>query len=269
MIATGALSLGVHVGILQGLGVPFPGTPADAPVWQYISRDLLHALGLIWLARLIRQSLPGGVLQRWFVLLVLSTTLTESFRGTFMMGYCTDAYTYALVTALPRYLTAMMVAAMIAAMTPLLSTATRQFAAAAIIGAMSLYILRPVSAALAAPVLKALSFLARPEWCALPYDWDVLLPAYLSFAEPTIGAFAAVILAWKHIPGSTLRRIGSFILIVLLIRRQLLAAPIHALWSDMPGLQGLASMGQYTLEALALGLLTALCWWWISPRGLR
>jgi hypothetical protein len=58
----------------------------------------------------------------------------------------------------------------------------------------------------------------------------------------------------------------QFTLLVVLIRCQLLAAFVYMAWSGLPAWSGLAAMGQFSLEAVALGALTAWSWRWARQR---
>jgi hypothetical protein len=264
ILLTGFLSLSLHAVMLQLLGIPYPSVAIDAPLAKFISSSVLGLLGLIYLAEL---SLPALATRsfavRSGVIFVLGTALTESlFRGPFMEGYCSDSLAWAFISNLPKMLSAALLAVAVVAVTPRLPRFWQKVLAAAILGALSMYVLKPLIGALSKAPLEALSFMSHAEWCELPYGANVLVPAYLSFIEPVLAAVAAAALVWDRLSGRPLVRLLQFALLILLIKRQLLAAFIYMAYSGTPPLSGLASMGQFSLEALALALLAGLTWAW-------
>jgi len=128
---------------------------------------------------------------------------------------------------------------------------------------------RAVDGQVSTRLQAALASFAHPNWCELPYGWNVNLPAYASFLEPALAAFAMAALAWDGLSPRSTRRLLEFTLLVMLIRRQVIAAFVYMAYSDLPPWSGLAAMGQFTLEALALGLLTGLSWRWARRRVAR
>lgn len=53
-------------------------------------------------------------------------------------------------------------------------------------------------------------------------------------------------------------------LLALALKKQLFAAFFYAAYADLPFWTALSSMGQFSLEAVVLGLTTALSWAWAN-----
>jgi len=88
----------------------------------------------------------------------------------------------------------------------------------------------------------------------------VLVPAYLSYAEPVIAAVILAALVWDRLSASVPLCVLQFTMIVLLVRHVLFAPVIYALYAKVPAGTALASMGQFTLEGIALAALSGLTW---------
>jgi hypothetical protein len=269
ILLTGILSLSLHAFMLQQLGIPYPSVAIDAPLAKFISSSVLGVLGLIYLYEL---SLPA-LAKRSFafrcgVIFVLGSALSEAlFRGPFMEGYCSDSLAYAFIANVPKMLSAALLAVLVVAVTPRLPKFWHKAIAAVVLGAISAFALKPLIAALSKAPLEALAFMSHAEWCELPYGANVLIPAYLSFIEPVLAVLATAALVWNRLSSKPVARLLQFALLVLLIKRQLLAAFIYMAYSGTPPLTGLASMGQFSLEALALALLGGLSWAWARQRS--
>lgn len=269
MLLTAVVSLSVHAVMLQGLDIPFPSVAIDAPVASFVSGSFLNVLALIYLAQLAAPTLEKHTwIGRTGILFVVWMGLNEAlFRGAFMEGYCTEAFTYAFVTKFMKLLPSLVVAALVASMSTRLVHFWQKAAAALVLGAFWKFALAPaVAIAFKAP-LAALAFLApQSEWCQLPYGANVLIPAYLSFIEPTLACAAAVALVSARLSRTPMIRLLQFILLVLLLKKMLLAPFIYMIYANLPPLTALGSMGQFTLEALCLALGSGLTWS-IAGRG--
>ena len=162
MLLTTVVALSVHAVMLDLLNVPYPGFEIDAPFAQFVSRGLLHVLGLVWLDRSIARRLGG---RSFFVhggaLFLLATMLTEAlFRGPFMNGYCSDSYVFAFAGAVPTWTAEAVLCGCVVASRPWTATTARAVIAAIVLGALSTAVLKPVAAQASASVQAALGFTA-------------------------------------------------------------------------------------------------------------
>ena len=136
---------------------------------------------------------------------------------------------------------------------------------AVVLAAVATFALAPLCSAVFAKLLESLSYLAPTgEWCALPYGWKVLLPAYVSFVEPTLACFITATLVWRGLSSSPGWRLLQFTVMIVAIKNQLITPFIYAVLAKEPGLGALASEGQFALEALTLALMTCVAWAWAA-----
>ena len=264
-VLTAVCALSVHAIMLQGLGIPVP----DMSLLSTGSRYPIQAvatLGLISLWQVASRRSRGSRVPGWVVLSVLAGMLTETLiRKPFMEGYCTTAWIFAFVSNLGPVLAVIVSAVLIIAVAPKLTSDLRRVAAAMVISALTMFVASPLIAAAMSPLLQAMSNLApQSEWCTLPYGADVLIPAYLTFAEPVVACFATAALVWDGLSGSRGVRLLQFTLIIVAIKKQLLTPILYALVAKVGVGSALLSEGQFALEAVALAVLTGLSWEWSS-----
>jgi hypothetical protein len=263
MLVTGFCALGIHSVLLETFSVPYPHIKIENNLATYFSRGFFHILALIFLNALMpRKFKDASIFLRSTVIFLLSTTLTEAlFRIPFMDSYCTSSV-FPFITNLPKLTTAYVVAVMVVASTQLVSKLWQKCITALIFAAINIYALPPLFDKAYERLIDSMNHLASNEWCKLPYGWDVNIPADLTFVEPVFASFTIAALVWDRLSAKPAIRIIQFVFLIMFIRRQVFAAFIYMVYSGQPYLLGLASMGQFTLEALLLGLLTALTWKW-------
>jgi hypothetical protein len=263
---TAVLALSVHAVMLQWLHVPYP----DASVFDSALPDWLNdavmLCAAVWLYRCLRaRATAQPVALRFFVLFGLLFCLNETLRGAWMNGYCvtrswSERGGVGLISCVHGVVNFVLVAGFAAGIGRLRH---KGWQCAAVIVATSLL------AFLVSPSLTAMDAVIRDEvsrwvsldlWCKLPYGMEVLIPAYLTFLEPVFASFVCFALVRRHLPGGLFSQAASFALLLLALKRQLLTSFLYAAFAPGPVLTALASMGQFSLEAAALGLLTALSW---------
>lgn len=263
MLLTAVLSLSVHAVMLQALHIPMPSVAINAPVLNFLYKNLLSVFALIYLAQLGNPMLERfSWLARSAILFAIWMGLNEDlFRGAFMDGYCTDAYTYAFAAQVPKLSAMLIVAALVAGISPRLVNFWKKTMAALLLSALWKFVLVPLSAYAFKAPLESLAFLApQAEWCHLPYGANVLVPAYLSFVEPTLACFAAVALVWAQLSRDFMTKLLQFVVLILLLKKLLFAPFVYMMYAQLPPLTALGSMGQFSLEALVLALGAGLTW---------
>lgn len=264
---TAVCALSVHAVMLQGLGIPVPDMSL-LTTWSRYPIQAVAALGLIFLWQSAAERMPGSLVSRWIALSVVAAMLTEDLvRKPFMEGYCTTAWTFAFVSNLEPVLSVAVNAALVVGIAPKLTSNLRRVVAALAISALTMFVARPLIAAAMGPLLQAMSNLApQSEWCTLPYGANVLIPAYLTFAEPVVACFAAAAFVWDGLSASRGVRLIQFTLIIVAIKKQLFTPIIYALVATASPASALLSESQFALEAAALAVLTGLSWEWSSER---
>jgi hypothetical protein len=268
IVVTTVGALSVHSVMLQTLHVPFPDLSAISSGYKFVIR-VLATLGLLLFWQLSSQNLPRSFIKQSAIVFLFSAMLTENlFRGPFMNAYCTNAWTFTFVASIQKLLSMALAALMIVAATRRLPRFWQKLAGALAITAVTAFVLGPLIAKLIEPAMAALAHLApQGEWCALPYGANVLIPAYLTFLEPVLACVAGAALVWDRLPPSRGLRFLQFTLLILVIKNQLITPIVYATLAKIPFLTGLASEGQFAMEAVALALLTGLTWEWSTSRS--
>lgn len=268
VLLTAICALSVHAVMLQVLGTPFPDLSVVTAPYRFVIRAA-QALGLIVFWQYASQGVNRSFLKQWGTLFLITSMVTETLiRGPFMEGYCTNAWVFAFVSNIPKLLGMAVLCAFIVVAAPRLHDVWQKVIVAAIIAALAMFALTPAIGMAIAPVMKSIANLApQSEWCALPYGPNVLVPAYLSFAEPTFACVLAALLMWDRLPTSRGLRFVQFSLLILAIKNQLVTPIFYAALAKGTFLSGLASEGQFALEALTLAVLTGVTLDWSTRRN--
>jgi hypothetical protein len=267
LTAVGALS--VHAIMLQVLGIPFPDLSLIPALVKLLIR-CVAALGLIVLWQFASPAMTGSFVKRWAVLFLIATMLTENLiRGPFMEGYCTTAWVFAFVGNVPKLLAGALSCALIILAAPKLVLAWQKVIAAIVIATFTTFVAGPLIGAAMGPVMESMASLApQSEWCTLPYGANVLIPAYLTFAEPVLACVWAAALVWDRLSPSRVLRFVQFTVLIVAIKNQLLMPFAYAAFAKLPLLDAFVSESQFALEAVALAVLTGITWEW-STRAVK
>jgi hypothetical protein len=247
--------------MLQGLHVPYPsGFPhVGIGSWLHAAPSVLGAIFLYALATdaLKRRSF----ILRSLVLFFLITMLQEIFfRGPVMDGVVTTAWIFSFLSNVPRLLDWLLLSCLIVAVAPWLRSIWSKILASIALYALVFIACKPRIEHAFAPVINHFSYLAHDEVYGLPYGMHVLIPAYLTYAEPVIAALFVAALIWENLSPRATWRLVQFTLILLAIRRHLFALAIYPFYAKVSTITALLSMGQFTLETITLSLMTALTW---------
>jgi len=256
----GILALSVHVIMLQVLHIPFPQD--DPPYWA----RLLNIAGMA-VAVLIFLDLAAPALERrsfvarWLILAALLAMLRETVRGAVMAGVVTTAWTFSLAQMLVPILMWLAIALLCTAAAPWLRALWSKALGGLVIAAAALWLSPAIGAALS-PMFEALGPLAHPDVYELPYPWQVLVPAYLTYAEPVIACALIARLVWERLPAPPVQRLALFVALVLFMDTMVFRTFLFSFFSD--GAVGVAmlSESQFMFEVLVLAALTGLTWSW-------
>ncbi|MEO7433844.1 MAG: hypothetical protein ABIR62_17895 [Dokdonella sp.] len=268
LAATAVGALSVHAIMLQVFDVPFPDLSVIPGPFKLVVR-IAAALALIIFWQRAASRVEGSFLKRWGLLFVIAAMLQESLlRGPFMEGYCTTAWVFAFVGNLQKLTSIAVVAALVVVAAPRLTRVWQKVVAAAVIATFGMFIATPLIGMAMAPVMASIASLApQSEWCTLPYGPNVLIPAYLTFAEPVLACIAAAGLIWNRLSPSRALRFAQFTLLILAIKNQLLMPFIYAAFAKVPLVDAFVSESQFALEAVALALLAGVTWEWTRPKA--
>jgi len=91
----------------------------------------------------------------------------------------------------------------------------------------------------------------------IPYDWHILLPAYLTFFEPVIAAFVIGYAVRRQLPSTPLLQFGITAALVVALKGPVFAALLNIQYAGTAPSTAILSYAQFTFETVALGILTA------------
>lgn len=265
-VITAIAALSAHAVFTQ-LGVPSPDM-STVPAPAMLFNRLLTVLALMIFHQLALAPREFSFAKRALLVFLANIMINESlFRESFMEGYCTTAWTFAFVSNGAQILRFAVLSVLIVAVAPWVKGLWRKVLAAAAITALGKFAIAPVVSVLFAPVMAAVAGLApQSEWCTLPYGWDVLIPAYATFAEPAIAVLGVAALLWDRLSSTRWIRHVQFVLVIMAIKQQLALPFLYAAFSKDPGFAAFVIEGQFALEALTLAALTGLTWEWATGR---
>jgi hypothetical protein len=257
------LSLSVHIVMLQGMNVAFPDFTVITASYKFFAR-VVSVLGLMFFWELADKKVGGIIAKKWALLIIIDAMLTESlFRGAFMNGYCSNSIGFMLINNIPKLLAIAIMCGLIVFSAPRLNNFFLKFCAAAAIAAIFMFVVSPLITIAWEPVTNSIAHLAPTnEWCKLPYGPDVLIPSYISFIEPVMACMIMAILVWDKLSSTRWLKYLLFTLIVLAIKNQLLMPIFYAILGKNNLIINLASMGQFTLEAIVLAITTGFTFEW-------
>jgi hypothetical protein len=247
--------------MLQNLEVPYPiNYPFSG--WPAFLSVTLTALALTYFYQLSNDgwaevSLPA----RCLYIFVLAAMVRETLiRRPVMNGFATTAWRYSLVDNLPRLITVLLISCLVVAAAPKLDQLWKKILGALLIAVLVQLVCVPFIDRAFAHIMASLEYLNHDEVYKVPYGWQIEVPAYITYAEPVAACFIMVALIWNKLPGSLLTRICAFVLLVLMINASLIRPVVYVFYAPFSATVALLSAGQFFLEALTLGLLTALTW---------
>ncbi len=254
--------LSVHVIMLQGFNVPYPGhLPAGG--WARLPDRLLSTFGAVTLyAMLGSQGRVRPVLWRCgFIFLVLGMIHETLFRLPLMNIVTASKWNlYPFLDEIPAYGVLAVLVISIGLCGRFLASTVRRVAATVLIG-VPVYLL-------VAPGLQSM-FAGLQAWTSAregytfynpPYDWHVEIPAYITFAEPVLAAFLVARFVSGALPRNTLRAGMTMALLIFALRGQFFSMFTNIAYAGTDAATAMLSFGQFTLESLTLAVLTSATW---------
>ena len=262
--AAGMLALTVHVTAVQWLHIANPvfnSLPADAV------NTLVMVLAGAWLYDCLRPQLSGrSPAWRVIVLFAVLACLNATVRNAFMTGYCSTTtplrWLFGALSSIRPLAYFAIAAASIAGLCRFRPGAPRLAAGAVVAIVLALVVAPGLALGEQAIYAQLANLLPSAGWCKLPYGMDVMVPAYLTAVEPALGSFACIAIVWSRLPARPFLRTASFVVLVLALKKHLLALFLYAAVTEGSVLDALLSMGQLSLSVAVLGLLTVWGWRW-------
>ena len=260
MLVTLIVSLSVHVFMLQVLRVPFPDF-AGVSTWARILNTALALFALIVVCSAAQPRLgrfSKGT--QCIIVFLLYAMLKESFRAILMNGVVTTGWRFDIVAGLPGLASSLVVSSLVVFLTPVLRNIWFKVGGAVVLAGIAIFAVRPAVSIIFAPALKAVAHLDHPEVYPFPYGWQVLIPAYITYAEPVIACMAIAFLVWGRLSANTGIRMLQFSLLILSIRGMLLPTFVYSFYGKETLRIAMLSESQFLFETLALAILTAIVW---------
>ena len=192
---------------------------------------------------------------------VLLVMLNETLRVIFIVGVITTAWTYTFVDIGQGAFAPFLLGVLAAWVVPRTKRWWQQAVAAVLIAAVVFFGFRPLVAAAFKPLLAAMAHLNHAPIYAST-SWQLNTAACVGIVEPTLASFVMVALVWPQLSGRLFWRAWQFALLLALIRRVFLSAFYYPFFAPatLNAPMAMLSAGQFTLEWLTLGFLTALTW---------
>jgi hypothetical protein len=254
------VSLSVHVFMLQVLRIPFPDF-AGISAWAPLLNTALAVFALIVVCSEAQPKIARlSKTTQYIVVFLLYAMLKESFRGIFMNGIVTTGWGFDIVAGLPSLAYTFVLSSLIVFLTPVLRSFWARVSGAAVLAGIAIFALRPLLGIIFASALKAAAHFDHPEVYSFPYGWQVLIPAYITYAEPVIACMFVAFLIWERLSEKTITRVLQFSLIILSIRGMLLPTFIYSFYSKAKLPEAMLSESQFLFETLALAILTVVVW---------
>jgi hypothetical protein len=262
LIAAGVVALSIHVAMLYW--VPFPTSqPTLWAKWLNQSIGVAGVLAFLRIAgsRIGDRSFPSRVL----ITFVIVAALRETLRVGIMNGVVTTGWAFSAILVVEPLVRALIVALFCVVAVRWVRSGPSLFLVALATGASCM-----AAQMLAGAVLGALpdhfSWLSRPDLYQFPYPMQVLIPAYLTMAEPVIAVAVMMALAWDGLPSSRAARLSLFALLVVTMKSMIGLTFVYSFFSERPVPLAMLSYSQFLFEAAALGFLAGLAWEVFGPR---
>ena len=258
---TTVAAMGVHAFMSGPLHVPYPYSYPHKG-WAVFPDVLVSTFAAVVVAPLLDNRFQKlSVNSRCILFFLLLSTIKESlFRAAFMDIMNSHSIVYPVVQALPRLLSIAVTACLIVLSQSRSSGHLAKIITAVVISVFVFFVFGPVTDAVFAHVLNSISWMSSLSLYEPPYDYHILVPAYLSFLEPVFAAFFLAGLSWSGLPARSARRVLVFTVLILALKGPMLKPLFAIRLVHAPVVMAFLSEGQFSVEAVTLGLLTALTW---------
>jgi hypothetical protein len=254
--------------------VPYPDT-SGVPVWARYIGQVVRVATMVYVCRLAgwyldKRSTLVAVAIFGFLVLFLQETLRQIVVDNIVSdGWLELRWIYLLSTRLPNALTSLFYGAAAVVIARKLKGQSLVATIAAILGsvAIGLFVMLPGLNLAAAAMNAGLGLAASPEVYQMPYDIYVYKYIYGMFIEPTIAVYILTGFLWPALSGSNIKRIITFVVLMLLMRGRILAIVIYVFWMPFSWPVAMAAEGQFFLETLVLAALTGALRATLNPIG--
>jgi hypothetical protein len=258
-IVTLMLSLSVHAVMLQVLHVPFPHNFPHIG-WARVPDGILLVLGAIYLSTHLPQSIRKHSFGfRCTLLFLLLATVHENlFRGPFMEFINLSNFTlYPFIDNIPTLIPWAVIAIGVESWIGHKRSLKVNLIFAVLLAIVAGLFVKPLANYAFASVMRFTEAREGHQRYGLPYNWHILLPAYITFFEPVIAAIAIGLAVRDNLPPRPLIRFGITVSLILALKGPMFAPLVNIHYANTAALTAVLSYAQFTFETIALGLLTA------------
>ena len=257
------ISLSIHIVMLQVIGVGFPdhGPVPTIPKLLNTWFSVLALFTFYYLAK-ERLSKKSVAIQILIVFAVYSMIKESLIRANVMEGVVTTGWLFPFIKSAPGLLNYLILALIVVVTNRFLHKKWQLMIASIFATAFIKSVLEPLMGSVFSPIITSYSYLGHEAIYQMPYGWQVMIPAYLTFAEPVFAAFLILYFVWEKIAIKNFHRIILTGILISLMKGTLLPLFIYTPFMKSNLTSAIASEGQFTLEFLALGMLAAFFWGW-------
>lgn len=257
------ISLSIHILMLQVIGVGFPDH-SPVPTISKLLNTWFSVLALFTFYYLGKERLSKKsiAIQTLIVFAIYSMIKESLIRANVMEAVVTTAWLFPFIKSAPGLLNYFILAFIIVLTNRFLYKKWQLIIASILAAAFIKSVLEPLMGSVFSPVIASYSYLAHEAIYQMPYGWEVMIPAYLTFAEPVFAAFLILYFIWEKIAVKNIHKIVLTGILISLMKGTLLPLFIYTPYMKLNLTSAMASEGQFTLEFLALGMLATFFWGW-------
>ncbi len=262
------ISLSIHIVMLQVIGVGFPDH-SPVPKIPKLLNTWFSILALFTFYYLAKEKLSkkSVAIQTLIVFAIYSMIKESLIRANVMEGVVTTAWLFPFIKSAPGLLNYLILALVVVLSNRFLYKKWQLLIASILATALYTSAVQPLMDAAFSPVIASYSYMAHEAIYQMPYGWQVMIPAYLTFAEPVFAAFLLLYFIWENIGVKNFHKIVLTSILISLLKGTLLPLFIYTPFMKSNLTSAIVSEAQFTLEFLALGILAALFWSWYRKPG--
>ena len=265
ILLTTLVPLSIHIFILDVLAIPHPQNEV-VPAWAVFFDEVLSVGATL----VFFQLTSSWFFQRsaWFrplALAIIYAMLNEAlFRNVIMDIVVSHDVIYCIAENLARPTEYLFVCILITAVAPKLKKRWTIVGAAVVIAGFDVLLIRPAIEFPFERLVASIEYLDTGNIYNPPYGWQVDVPSYLTFIEPVLACLVIAVLVLPR--GRHPRRFLflRFVVIALAMRNAILPICLFSFFQPWTLGASILSESQFTLEALALVLLSGSGWLWVN-----
>lgn len=261
MVATTVLSLSIHVLMFDVFGISHPDN-SHLPAMAIVCNDALSFTAAIAFYQLAQDWLGRfPLIARCLTLTAIYSMLGEALLRNFIMDVVVSHdWVYCFVENLPRPTEYLITCSAIAIIAPYLKAPWTMAAGGFAIAAVALFAIYPPINHLFDRVLASIEYLDTGNIYNPPYDWHVDVPSYLTFLEPVSASFVIAASTFHNLSRQPWRRTVQFVALVMAMKGSIVPIALYSFYQHRSLAAAILSESQFTLEILAMAVLTAIGW---------